>query len=287
MKRSADFTFSRHEQPRDETWNALAAFAAEWNKRETPKLSKVMDFLWTIKFPDRSDPAYSRFTRAIDAIGGVKYHVTSETIFDYPAMDFVEILGISLEGFKKPFIVNEAEALGQPEPCGSCGWSDMFSRPQRSPFEINEELLDRALPEGGDKPKGGWDCVNLPNGHKLVSQRIVDLLRNERVSGYEIVPVLAGGTCKKSSRMVQLLAKRSILPLGPHACPACGATLPSAPEELDFCVKKVDLGHDEVFSQHPGRGAMLYFSQRVYRSLSAGRFNGIVPGDATNYCAAG
>jgi len=176
----------------------------------------------------------------------------------------------------------------------------VFGGPQIEPFAIDETLLDRALPDGGNKPSGGWDCINLPNGHKLVSQRIVALLEKGGVRGYELLPVRVAATNRESSRMFQLIARRAILVLharqhkdsGTIFCPACGAarSLPAGydtslfQQKPEYCVSKDELKGDEIFSRHPSRGAMLYIAQRVYQLLLDARLNGIVLNDAIKFC---
>jgi hypothetical protein len=306
LRKTADFTFLQHDQPSEAAWKEANLFAAEWNKRNEPQFSTVMGFLLTINFRDQRLPVFSEFLQSLQTTqnsSGIKYLVSSETIFeeeDYRGADFVEILGISLEGFAgRPFILNDRVALGQPIPCPACGWQDIFNAPQRGPFAIDETLLDLALPEGGDKPPGGWDCINLPNGHKLVSKRIVALLEEGNVRGYELLPVREESGAE-SRRMFQILARKTAImanqPGGAEIplCHICGAArslsegdqpgMSSVRTAPAFCVRKDALGGDEVLSRHPGKGAMLYVAQRVYRLLMASHLNGLIPSDIISLC---
>jgi hypothetical protein len=306
MKRTAEFTFLQHEQPDAAAWKQINTFVDDWNKRFDPKFVKTMDFLCIIQFDNQDNPTFKEFSRELAALRSnysVQYHATSATRMsqdDYRSADFVEILGISLEGIKgKPFILNERDALGSPSACHNCGWQDMFSAPQTAPFAIDESLLDQALADGGRSPQGSWDCINLPNGHKLVSNRVVKLLQDEKVRGWKLMPVLVSSTKKQSTRVFQLLGDNAILVLhqtspGPQVsvCPVCGAvrsiasdydtTILQAP--LEFCVREDQVGTDEVFSRHPGRGAMLYVSHRVYLLLLNADLNGINPSEVISYC---
>jgi hypothetical protein len=310
MKKTANFTFLRHEQPNDLSWSAIKAFGTQWNERNAIKFSESMGFLWAIEFPDQRDLAYQQFLDELAARRSqyqITYHVTSEAIRDandYFAADYVEILGTSLEGFpERPFVLNEHEALGPPSPCPECGWRDIFSASQRQPFAIDEALLDQVQPERGETPNGGWDCINLPNGHKLVSRRFVDVLKDAGARGYELSPVLAGVKGHASDRIFQILAQRAILRwqvLGPNKpivkfCSTCGAALDfppgtdttTLPPDVTYCVSEPELNGDDIFSHHPGRGATLYFAQRVYRLLLDARLNGIVPSTTIQSCKNG
>lgn len=309
MTKTAEFTFLRHEQPGEEAWRQISDFAANWNSQFDPKFVKTLDFLWIIRFTElKTRPEFAVFLHELTTLRSnysVQYHATSATHLDasdYLGADFVEILGISLEGIKRrPFILNEQQALGPPVPCPTCGWQDMFSAVQKAPFEIDEDLLDHPLADGGDAPRGGWDCVNLPNGHKLISTRVVGVLRQADVRGWEVLPVRAGSKGKDSTRMFQLLAVRAVLILHDASssgnetqfCPTCGAARALPPDydttvlrlAPDYCVRKADVDTDEMFSRHSGRGAMLYVAHRVYQLLQNAQLNGIVPSTVVNLCS--
>jgi hypothetical protein len=307
MRTTAVFTFLEHEQPSAAAWSAVGEMAKEWNYAHVPKFLDTMGFLWSIKFEDQRGPSFPELLPKLEALQrdfNCRLHATSEAIYDetdYLAADFVEILGISLEGFAgRPFILNLNAALGAPVPCRACGWQDMFSTVQKAPFAIDETLLDVALPGGGAPPVDGWDCVNLPNGHKLVSRRILSLFKENRVSDFDIMPVLTGTSGEESQRMFQILARKfvstTVLPNSRaqlSVCQVCGAVRDrnvgdhsefSSLTPASWCVRKEDVAEDEILSRHPGRGAMLYVAQRVYRLLMAGGVNGIVPSAVLTLC---
>jgi len=309
MTKTAEFTFLRHEQPDEEAWRQLNNFAANWNSQFDPKFVKTLDFLWIITFNDpRVSPEFAAFIHELTALRSrysVQYHVTSAIHLDandYRKADFVEILGISLEGIKgRPFILNEKQALSPLIPCPTCGWQDLFGVVQKAPFAIDEDLLDHPLADGGDAPRGGWDCINLPNGHKLISARVVDILRKEAVRGWEVLPVNVAFTNRDSTRVFQILASRAVLVVHDTSssgtesrfCPTCGAARALPPDydttvvrlAPDYCVTKDDVKTDEIFSRHPGRGAMLYVAHRVYELLMGAGLNGIVPSTVLNFCS--
>jgi len=308
MTKTADFTFLRHEQPDEEAWRQLNSFAARWNSQFSPKLVKTLDFLWTISFKDaQTSPEFDAFMGEIGALRSrysIQYHVTSANHLepaDFRKADFVEILGISLEGIKgRPFILNEKAALGPPVPCPTCGWQDMFSVVQKAPFAIDEGLLDHPLADGGDPPPGGWDCINLPNGHKLISARVVDILRQHAIRGWEVLPVKVDRTNRDSTRVFQILASRAVLVMHDSSskdsdkgfCPTCGAARALSPDydstvlrlAPDYCVAKEDVKTDEIFSRHPARGAMLYVAHRVYELFMGAGLNGILPSTVLSLC---
>jgi len=308
MRTTAVFTFLKHEQPSEAAWIALGEIAKQWNDSHTPKFSDSMSFLWSINFEDQRDQSFSEFLQQLDSLRrnfACKFHATSELIYDeadYLSADFIEILGISLEGFiKRPFILNAGDTLSSPVPCHACGWQDMFSVAQRAPFAIDERLLDLAIPQGGSPPQGGWDCVNLPNGHKLVSRRILSLFEENQVTGFDVLPVLSGTSGKQSQRMFQILARKFVPATvlsnsGAQLsiCQVCGAVLdPNVGDHAElaslltpttWCVRRKDVAQDEVLSRHPSRGAMLYLSQRVYRLLVGAPLNGIVESTVLALC---
>ena len=288
------------EKPDDAVWIALRRLAAEWNRSHAHPLSEVSGVMLQLRIPDSTLAEQSETLSLIDKLRSevkVKVYEASRRIYDeqdYREAAFVEIVGTSLDRPGQPLVVNRDEALGPSVPCPSCGWQDIFNAPQRAPFAIDESLLDDALPDG-EKPHGGWDCIALPAGRLLVSQKLLATLRQGEVRALEALPVLAAGTGRESDRAYQIAAQRAILvpcsqnELDVCYCPACGAVLDS-PEDDDtndllftpqaeFRVSHEQLAGDEVLSRHPSREAMLYFAQRAFRMLTDANFNGVTPNE--------
>jgi hypothetical protein len=306
MRTAKTFSFARFQQPGEAAWAEVGAFAKAWNQEHETKFLNIADILWSIEFPDANDPALAEFLgrlRAVRALFQISCLTQAKNIFsdsDYRAADFFEILGVNLVGADRRFVLNEAEALGPPVPCPVCGWRDMFDKPQLTSFVIEESLLDSCLPTGEHPPPGGWDCINLPNGHKLVARRVVALLDANKVKGYELLPVLASGTNQPSERVVQILARKAIPVLRPAGdfagdlvlCNRCGVARnvnPRLRENLVdtqpmYCVAREEVSPDEIFSRHPGRGAMLYVPGRLHAVLIAADMSGIVAAGIVQYC---
>ena len=56
------------------------------------------------------------------------------------------------------------------------------------------------------------------------------------------------------------------------------STLPA-----EYRVTRAEVGSDDLFSRHPGRGAMLYVTRHVYAALSVEQLNGITPNEIVQY----
>jgi len=307
MKRQISFSFLRLENPDENSWRQIVDFVEHWNNGHNVKLSNTMNIMLSITFPEEVDPELDDFVvqlRAIEQQCQVRFSARAEVQFneiDYQNADFVEIQGVGpTMSDGRQLILNEDQALDTPAACPTCGWTDVFDKPQRQSFVIDETLLDAFPPEGERQPVGGWDCVNLPSGHKLVSRRFVSILEINKVHGFELRAVLDNRTGKPSRRMVQLLAQRPVPALKPIGdwkgkliiCPACGTARRIGIEpqqtnictEPDYCVERRQIGDDEIFSRHLRRGAMLYISGRAYTELRRSGVNGLFASNIVRLC---
>jgi hypothetical protein len=293
------------EQPSEAAWAALRHLAAEWNHSHLHRLAEISGMMLQLRIPDSAIADRDEIRALIEKMrseSGVRVYSASRRIYneqDYREAPFVEIAGVSLDRPGRPFVLNSEEAFGPPVPCIECGWQDIFNAPQRAPFAIDESLFDDALP-GGETPLGGWDCVVLPAGRRLFSERLIAALRKADVRALEVEPVLAAHTGRISARAFEISADRAVLvpcsqyEAGVSYCAACGAVLDS-PEldeasdswftpQAEFRVNSEELAGDEVLSRHPSRAAMLYFAQRAYRIISDARFNGVGQGETIQFC---
>jgi hypothetical protein len=188
---------------------------------------------------------------------------------DYAQADFIELLGAELST-EPPFVLNEAEVLDPGEPCPRCGSQDILDSVQTAPFVIDEPRLDGPAADGRRPDAGRWDVVTMPNGHKLVSKRLVAVLEENEVRGYELADVIDARTGEPSKRMFQITAAKAVLTVceehtrsdGQPLCQECGAAVTGV--EGFLYVRADEVGDDEVISRHPGRGAMLYLSRRAF-----------------------
>ena len=284
-------------QPSEATWGALRRFVADWNRSHVHPFSEVPGMMLQLRIADSTDPERREILAVLKKMrseAGIRIFAASRRIYDeqdYREAAFVEVSGTSLDRPGRPFVVNSDEALGPPVPCPSCGWQDIFNAPQRSPFAIDESLLDK------------WDYVALPAGRQLISQRLLATLRQGDVRAFEVLPVLAADTGRESGRAFRISACRAVLVPCPvdesdvSWCAACGAVLDSAEGDegdeandtlftppSEFRVSGEQIDGDEVLSRHPGRGAMLYFAQRAWRMLADGHFKGVTPGGVIQLC---
>jgi hypothetical protein len=176
------------EPPSEPTAEVLRNAAADWNRTHVHQFSEPIPKLLQLRL-DTSLPDYEEVLAMLDNLrsrANLRVETSYRRIYDeqdYLAAAFVEIYGVDLGGPDRSFVLNPDDALGPAVPCPSCGWQDPFNAPQRAPFEIDEALLDEPLPESQGQPLGGWDCVDLPNGHKLVSQKVLVLFRQGHVRG--------------------------------------------------------------------------------------------------------
>jgi hypothetical protein len=296
MRRTWTITLLEHEQPNAAAWRAACRFADDWNARQSPKFAAEVPFLRTVLLDSGDQPSLERLLAELRALGdaaGTTYRLNSRNVLeeaDYSRADFIGILGVGLGDDSRPLILNAAAALAPSRPCPQCGWHDAFDQVQREPLVLNEALLDQKNADDEPPPhRGGWDLVELPGGQKLASPALLAVLKAGDVRGCEQREVLTAAG-RASRRMTQITATKAILtPCDEHSrvdgapfCPACGTAQGSLKDY--FWVRQDWLGEDEVISRHPGRGAMLYVSRRVYALLRSAGLGGILRHDVLFVC---
>lgn len=291
--------------PSETSWAALRRVAEDWNLSHAYPISEIAGIMLQLRILDSTQAETAEVVSLLKQIHSevsVSVYAASRRIYDgedYRDAAFVELNGASLDRVGQSLVVNGDEALGYPVRCLSCGWQDQFNAPQNAPFVIDESLLDDA-PPGCKWPQGGWDFIALPAGRQLISERLLLTLRKGNVSGIDVLPVFAATTGRESSRVFQLAACRAVLtPCSIHHsdvtyCASCGAVVDS-PErngagdfsltpQAEYAVSREQVAGNDVLSRHPSRGAMLYFSQRVYRMLVDTYFNGVTPSELMRFC---
>jgi hypothetical protein len=291
MRRSWAISIHQHEQRDDAAWPRLTRLVEEWNSRETPKFEAFFDFTFVITFDESTRLQMDRLLERLEALGATYHLVPNLTLEDddYATADFIELFGTDLE-MTPPLVVNEAEAFGSPTPCPRCGSQDLFDIPVTAELVIDETRLHAGVGGGPPPGPGGWDAVHLPNGDRLVSAALAAVLQQNGVEGYELHEVIDAATGKTSRNAFRLTAEKAILtPCPEHTlvagdgfCSECGTALGSL--EGPFYVRSDWIGDDEVISRHPGRGAMLYVSRRVYDLLDAASLEGLHRGDILLQC---
>lgn len=290
MKRTWTLMLLQNEQPDPAVWDELKRLADAWSAERGPAFDASLDFMRIALFDEASKPALDELVARLDELKrtrGAAYRTAWRTVLedeDYAKADFLGLLGADLD---VELVTNEEAALAPGEPCPRCGAQDTA---QTAPFAIDERVLDHGTLDGRPPGRGGWDVVNLPNGHALVSSRVVSLLEENGVRGYQLLEVTDAATGRPSARAKQLLAVRAVLePCMEHSrvegdpfCPVCG----TAYGVLDgyFRVRSDRVDGVDVVSRHRGRGAMLYVARRVFDLLRGAGLNGLVRNDALFVC---
>ena len=297
MKNQTDITLLKNEQPSEQAWSVAQEFARAWNETHQHQFQDIMSFMLKVSFTDSTTPECEDLLKKLaqlESESKIKFHTYSEEVYepaDYGADGFINIIGISLDGREdRPFVVNESEVLESLDPCPRCHWHDTFDCRQTGPFVIDETLLDQPLADGSPPPAGGWDFVNAPAGHEIISRRLAELLRDNKVQGYSLEKVISQQTGNESERMFQLISEKAILiPCPQHTridgqgfCPICGTAWGNL--EGTYCVRADVIGSAEIFSRHRNKGAMLYVSHRVYKLCSEANIQRIIPGEVVKIC---
>lgn len=282
-----------------DAWNHAFAAAVEWNREHVHKFNLTnTPFLM---FPDADDPEVDealRYVEALESQPGIKVTVVHEPIYDegdYAAADLVALGGISLDSpdGATQFVANEDAALGPVQPCPTCGWTDPYRRQQHAPFEIREALLDQpATTNDGvlqQPPPGGWEIVNLPNGHKAISPRVGQLLRDAG-NAFETRPLVAHDTKRASERVAQLLATEvRLVPCLVHTkidnnavCATCGRFIGQLHGPIWF--PRAWFADRALFSRDASRGALIYLSNGAYTRLRDAGVAGLAPFAIASLC---
>ncbi len=284
MKRIWTVAAGRHGQT-DGAWAEVGATAREVAGEKA--VSQVGEIMWLV---DTADGAAADATAEALTPFGADVIRSARTVYeesDYADADLIGISGIDLS-IDPPFVRNTARAYRDDPPCLRCGHHDPFDVTVRRPPRIDESMLDAPAPDGSRPGPRGWELVNLPDGALLLSTRLVGLLREARIEGLAVEPVLnaRGAT---STRMAALRATVAVLtPCPRHTvidggpfCPACG----TAHGSVDgwFWVPRSTIGRAEIVSRHPHRAAMIYLSPRAHRLLDD--VPGVRRGDPVRVCA--
>lgn len=266
-------------EPSEKAWQGLRRFADRWNETHVHPAINSGPMMLNLRFPESSHPERRE---AADALQRLQETVPSQIIesqqriydaTDYATADFVEISGASLDETPANRLVLNADRILTVEPCPQCGYCDAFDVVQKGSFRIDETQFERLTADGSRPPAGGWDFIEIAGGSKLVSSRFVSVVRDNRIQGYTLVPVLVGGGNQPSQRLWQLRANRAIVcPCPEHTraidgyfCPTCGAAHCDVEDE-DW-VRSDSVGPDEIFSRHRQHTAIIYVSGRLLQAL--------------------
>lgn len=296
MRLSRGIMLYHHEQPSKAAWNAASDLCAAWNAQATPVLTQHLEFMWVGSFDEAEKDEFDAFVGQLDGLTarfGVVYHTAVRTHLeesDYAQAEFIQILGVGLDSETRPFLLNEVEALGAPEPCPECGSQSIFDIPQVASYHINKTLLDADAVNQQLQDKAGWDLVNLPNGQLLVSYRFCEVLEDMGARGYKLMTVTSGTPPRPSERMFQFIAERIVLMpcldhtriLGQPPCPICGVA--RGTRETYFWVRSDWIGKDEIVSNVRTGTSLIYVSRRLYDAINSAGLNGIYRNEVMRVC---
>ena len=296
MKRSWTITLFKHEQPVEAVWREVVSFVTAWNQYHMPQFTEAMGFMWHINFDNNTIGTMELLLQQLKELkhkSNIVYHLSSRGFLedeDYQRADFIQITGVMHGTQSQPFLLNPDEAVATSSPCKSCGWQDAFDTVQQAAFVIDETLLDKPIDNEAPIANTGWDLVELPTGHMLVSQRLSELLEHHRVDGYQLFEVINAATGRPSKRMFQIVATKVVLtPCMEHSriegapfCASCGA----AHGDLEgyFWIRDDWVGDEAVISRHPSGAVMIYLDREIYRQFISAKLHGIHRNDIMFCC---
>ena len=290
-KRSSHIVIARHEQVGEYLWKVINSTIKQWNDTHQHKFINIENVLLKVIFTSIEHAEHNDLIEILKNLQndkGVKYHEAIQKEYDeadYNTADFIHILGITLDGQKDPFVLNEEEAFLPERPCITCGYTDIFSKTQIHPLIVNEALLKSPI-DGFVKPGNeDWDLINVYGGRLLVSGRIIALLMNNHGRGFVTRKVLKPDGVTFSDRVFQLEAEKQILipsyqvkqPNKIFFCEVCGAATKETDQE--FNVDENWIKDLDFFSRHPNNSSLIHVSGRIYRLLREDGVNGMVTGD--------
>jgi hypothetical protein len=282
-----EYLFFDFRQPTPAAWEAVQAFAANWNKDHKSEFVTGETGEWGVVLKEGIlDEEYPVLKEAVDQLkiknNAVSFlgAVDTRKPQDFEQAPFVAIVGNT---YPSEFVVNEKDAIGNPEKCVHCKKIDPQSGPILETLIIDEAFLDTQVDPSSDYTPPGLDLVNLPNGALLVSKKIVQLLESRKVQGYELIPVISKATNKPSERIFLIRANKAILqPCEIHTptteegiCPVCGRILGGVLG--DYYVREEWIGPDQVFSRNRLKYASIYVSNELYHSLKKLGAKGLLP----------
>lgn len=272
-----------------EAERAARALAAKWPE---VKVLTPADSLRLLVEDQASEPAQDVLEtfRHLAAQVGLQYQHYGLVIWDpedFEEADFVSCVGVSLDGTPGgPFVVNEDEALRPAPPDPRCGHAHPTARTQQADLCVREDALTGPGDlEGGRRPAppDGWDAVTLVTGGLVVSNRFLETLEREGVTGYQTRPVISAATHTPSERIAQLLPDRIIC----VPCPRHTASSPPGP--CPYCgIQQGELEGREFLPRSHVDGASLFvsdpfplgtiaFSKSLLRALERDGIRTLVP----------
>lgn len=282
-----EYLFIEEEQPAPAAWEAVIAFAAEWNGKHQSKFVKGEFGEWGVVLKGGIyDEEYPVLAEAIEKLkndGQVIAFlgaVDTRRPEDFEKSPYVAIVG---DAYPEGFVVNAKNAFGKKEKCPQCKRFEQQSGPMLETLIIDESFLDIQVDPSPDFSPPGLDLINLENGALLVSKKMIALFESCKVKGYELLPVISHQTGKPSERVFLIRANKAILqpcevhtPATPEGiCPVCGRILGGLLGY--YYVREEWLGPDQVFSRNRQRYSAIYVSNELYQAMKSLGTKGMLP----------
>jgi hypothetical protein len=281
------YLFFESEQPSDEAWNAMAAFAAKWNEDHESKFTVGESEEWSVHLAKGiKDPDYKILDRALHQLKkekGVTWFLgvaDKRKPKDFENAPFIQITGNT---YPLEFVVNHDTLFGPIVPCRECGAIDETNRQLLGTPIVDESFLEKQIHPSPDYTPPGLDLIVVNNSLLLVSKIVADHLQSNRVRGFELLPVISQSTQKPSERIFLLRSNRAILkPCNVHTpttqegiCSTCGRIIGGLLGY--FHVREEWLDKDEIFSRHSLRYDAINVSNRLYHIMKKQKIKGLLP----------
>ena len=290
-----EFLFFDYEQPDDQAWSIIEALSDEWNETKKNKFaSNEAGEISIIVKEGILDSEYPLLLSVIENLKKKYNLVWFVGIVDnrmgkaYENSPYIKIVG---DHYPNEFIVNLSEAIHEPKPCAGCDNIDIQNEPIAAELIIDESFLDRQVDPLPHYKPPGLDLINLPNGAFLISKKIVDLLKEMKVSGYELIPVRSLATKKYSERIWLIKATRSITqPCTIHTpvtkegiCAVCGQILGGLLGK--YHIREEWLNGDEFFTRNSNLFSLVYVSHRLYHAMKKEGAQGLLASHGIEKCS--
>ncbi len=290
-----EYLFFDHEQPHDEAWDAIDELSEEWNETKKNKfVNQEAGEISIILENGIQDAEYPLLSNLLENLKE-KYNIVwflgavdNRIPEDYENAPYIRITG---DAYPDKFIVNLSKVISSPKPCKGCHNIDIENVPVTGELIIDESYLDKqVISEPQFKPPG-LDLINLPNGALLISIIIANLLKQLKISGYELIPVLSKQTKKHSDRIWLLKAGAAhTRPCSIHTpttkdgiCAICGKILGGILG--DYYVREEWLSGDQIFARNSNLFSSIYVSHELYHAIKKMKAQGVTASYGIEKCS--
>ena len=292
---SIGYVFFEFEQSSEEAWKVIIEFKTFWNQESNSKIEQEeegeLGILFKKGIDDPEMALLDRYLAQLKESHNINWFCgldDTRGAIEFEQADFISIVG---DSYPLEFVKNADVAISDFAPCGSCGKGSMYSYDIVDTLVIDESFLDKQIDSSPDYTPPGLDLINLVNGAMIVSSKVLSVLNENKVKGFNVIPVQSHSTGKVSERLHLLRPNKIFLqPCNEHTptngkgiCPECGKVLGGI--MALYHIRKEWLDGDELFSKDRFGYAMTYVSNRVYHLLKANKIKGLLPAQGAYICA--